>query len=48
MSKKTTVAIAKHVPIHKKTCQDTTHPKTSSMNKHKKRIFKKYRGQGRP
>ena len=40
--------LAKHVSIHKKTCQDTVNPKTSSMNKHKKRGFKKYRGQGRP
>lgn len=35
-----------HAP--KKTSQDTRTPKTASMNKHKKRGFKKYRGQGRP
>lgn len=32
----------------KKTSQDTRNPKMSSMNKSKKRTFKKYRGQGRP
>lgn len=36
-----------HVEIVKKTCQDKTNPKTSSMNKSKRRSFKKYRGQGR-
>lgn len=41
------VTINKHVSIHKKTSQDIRHPKTSSMNKHKKRSFKAYRGQGR-
>lgn len=38
----------KHVPIFKHTCLDIRNPKTSSMNKHKRRSFKKYRGQGRP
>ena len=32
----------------KKTSQDIRNPKKSSMNKSKKRSFKKYRGQGRP
>lgn len=32
----------------KKTAQDIRNPKRSSMNKSKKRSFKKYRGQGRP
>lgn len=31
----------------KKTSQDIRYPKMASMNKHKKRSFKKYRGQGR-
>jgi hypothetical protein len=39
---------ALHIKIEKKTCQDKTNPKTSSMNKSKKRSFKRYRGQGRP
>jgi len=37
-----------HVKIEKKTCQNKTTPKTSSMNKSKRRSFKRYRGQGRP
>jgi hypothetical protein len=37
-----------HVEIVKKTCQDTRNPKTSSMNKSKRRSTKRYRGQGRP
>lgn len=41
------VTVTKHVAIHKKTSQDTRRPKTSSMNKHKRRGFKAYRGQGR-
>lgn len=49
MAKKSSVAvITKHVAIHKKTSQDKVNPKTSSMNKHMRRSFKKYRGQGRP
>jgi len=32
----------------KKTSQDIRDPKMSSLNKSKKRNFKKYRGQGRP
>lgn len=36
-----------HVEIVKKTCQDKRNPKTSSMNKSKRRAFKRYRGQGR-
>ncbi len=41
-------AALKHVPIVTGTSQDIRHPKYSSMNKHKKRTFKPYRGQGRP
>lgn len=48
MAKKITTTVQKHEPIHKKTSQDTKNPKMASMNKHKKRGFKKYRGQGRP
>lgn len=40
--------LAKHITIHKKTSQDKRNPKTSSMNKSKRRSFKRYRGQGRP
>lgn len=36
-----------HVRIVTGTSQDTKKPKFSTMNKHKKRSFKKYRGQGR-
>lgn len=32
----------------KKTSQDIRNPKMASMNKHKKRSFKPYRGQGKP
>ena len=35
-----------HVPIQKGTSQ-RRHPNTSTMNKHKRRSWKKYRGQGR-
>ena len=35
-----------HVPIQKGTSQGR-HPNTSTMNKHKRRSWKKYRGQGR-
>lgn len=38
----------KHISTPKKTSQDIRYPKMSSMNKHKKRGFKKYRGQGKP
>jgi hypothetical protein len=36
-----------HVRIVTGTSQDIRRPKLSSMNKHKKRSFKAYRGQGR-
>jgi hypothetical protein len=36
-----------HVKIVTGTSQDTRRPKLSSMNKHKKKNFKAYRGQGR-
>ena len=35
-----------HVPIPKGSSQGRR-PNTSTMNKHKRRSFKKYRGQGR-
>ena len=34
-------------PVHKRTCQGGRVAKTSTMNKHFRRGFKKYRGQGR-
>ena len=39
--------VTKHDPIVTGTTQDTRRPKLSTMNKHKKRSFKPYRGQGR-
>jgi len=36
----------KHIGVKKGTSQGRR-PDTSTMNKHKKRSFKKYRGQGR-
>lgn len=36
-----------HIPIPKGTSQGR-HPITSTMNKHKRRSWKKYRGQGKP
>ena len=36
----------KHIGINKGTSQGRR-PDTSTMNKHKKRSFKKYRGQGK-
>ena len=42
---KVTSAKSTHTPVHKNTSQDGS--KRSSMNKSKKRNFKKYRGQGR-
>ena len=45
MAKKTEQAKVIHDP--KKTSEDIRRPKTSSMNKHKKRSFKPYRGQGK-
>jgi len=35
-------------PVDKGTSQGLGNIKLSSMNKHKKRSFKKYKGQGRP
>jgi hypothetical protein len=36
-----------HNSVSKRTSQGGRKPKTSAMNKTEKRIFKKYRGQGR-
>ena len=36
-----------HTRVVKRTCQAFDNPKTSSMNKHKRRTYKKYRGQGK-
>lgn len=48
MAKSKTAVAEKHTRIFKHTSQDIRNPKTSSMNKHKRRSFKPYRGQGRP
>lgn len=45
--KAASASAARHVKIVTGTSQDIRHPKLSSMNKHKKRNFKVYRGQGR-
>lgn len=37
----------KKVTIPKRTSQGGSQPKTSAMNKHKRRNFKFYRGQGK-
>jgi hypothetical protein len=36
-----------HESVHKRTQLGGNKPKTSSMNKHKRRSFKRSRGQGR-
>jgi hypothetical protein len=36
-----------HTSVHKRTCQGGNRAKTSSMNKSRRRNFKKSRGQGR-
>jgi hypothetical protein len=38
---------SKHRKVEKRTSQGGNTPKTSSMNKHKRRNFKFYRGQGK-
>ncbi len=43
---KTTTTVA-HTSVHKRTNQGGNRPKTSSMNKHRRRGFKRNRGQGR-
>ena len=47
-ARQTKQLIVKHERIVTGTSQDIRHPKFSTMNKHKKRNFKAYRGQGRP
>lgn len=49
MARKTIFGKLKHEPIIKKTSQSANPRmvKTSSMNKNKRRSYKKYRGQGR-
>lgn len=44
---KTLGGSTKLVSIEKRTSQGGVNPKTSSMNKHKRKNYKKYRGQGR-
>ena len=50
MAKKSTKETEKvtRLKIEKKTSQGLSNLKMSSMNKHKKRGYKKYAGQGRP
>jgi hypothetical protein len=38
---------SKHRKVEKRTCQGGNTPKTSSMNKHQRRNYKAYRGQGK-
>lgn len=44
---KSTTTVRVHEPVHKRTSIGGARPKTSTMNKHKKRSYKKYRGQGK-
>jgi hypothetical protein len=44
---KTTSGKKLHVSIRKRTSQGGNPPKTSTMNKTKRRNYKKYRGQGK-
>ena len=46
MAKKSFTTVAIHAPTIKGTSQGRK-PITSTMNKHKRRAYKKYRGQGR-
>ena len=47
MAKAKTSATAVHTSVHKRTSIGNGKCKTSSMNKTKRRAYKKYRGQGR-
>lgn len=38
---------SKHKKVEKRTSQGGNNPKTSSMNKHQRRSYKSYRGQGK-
>lgn len=44
---KQTATKPQHESVHKRTQLGGNKPKTSSMNKHSRRSFKKNRGQGR-
>ena len=44
---KSSVGVKSHERVHKRTSQGGKRPKTASMNKSKKRNYKKYQGQGR-
>lgn len=44
---KTATSKTARTSVHKRTSQGGGRPKTSSMNKTRKRTYKKYRGQGR-
>jgi len=47
MAKKVSIGMSIVQPNNKKTCIGRGNVKTSSMNKTRKRAYKKYRGQGR-
>lgn len=44
---KASVGVKTHERVHKRTSQGGKRPKMASMNKSKKRGFKKYQGQGK-
>lgn len=44
---KSGVGVRTHERVHKRTSQGGKRPKTASMNKQKKRTYKRYRGQGK-
>lgn len=47
MAKKQNISNKVYEPLHKRTSQGGRRPKMQTMNKNKKRAYKKYRGQGR-
>lgn len=47
MAKRVSIGMSTIEPTNKKTCIGRSNVKTSSMNKTRKKAFKKYRGQGR-
>lgn len=47
MAKKVSIGMSTLEPNNKKTCIGRGNVKTSSMNKTRRKAFKKYRGQGR-
>jgi hypothetical protein len=47
MAAKSGTGLKTHTVLYKRTSQGGGRPKTSSMNKTKRRSYKKYRGQGK-